>query len=202
LLNILPAEVAEELKEKGSAAARQFTDVTVLFTDFVNFTKAGEQFSPQELVNELDTCFRAFDEIITRHNVEKIKTIGDCYMAAAGLPVASQTHAEQVIRAAIDIVRFMQERKSRLGERTFEVRIGVHSGSNIVAGIVGSKKFAYDIWGDTVNTASRIEQHGEPNKINISQATWELVRDKFTFVSRGEVEAKSKGLIRMYFVDY
>ena len=201
LLNILPAEVAEELKDKGSAAAKHFTDVTVLFTDFVGFTKAGEQFSPQELVNELDTCFKAFDRIINKYNIEKIKTIGDSYMAVAGLPAANPKHAEDAVHAAIEILHFMRDRKKLLGDKTFEVRIGIHSG-NVVAGIVGLKKFAYDIWGDTVNTAARIEQHGEPNKINISESTYDLIKDSFKFVSRGAIEAKNKGKLNMYFIDH
>lgn len=200
LLNILPAEVAEELKDKGSAAAKLFTDVSVLFTDFVGFTKAGEQFSPQELVNELDTCFKAFDRIISRHGVEKIKTIGDSYMAVSGLPAPNENHVEQVVNSAIEILSFMKERKKKLGDKTFEVRIGIHSG-NVVAGIVGLKKFAYDIWGDTVNTASRIEQHGEPNKINISQSTHDQLRGKFKYKYRGEIEAKNKGKLKMYFIN-
>ena len=201
LLNILPAEVAEELKDKGSAAAKYFTDVSVLFTDFVGFTKAGEQFSPQELVNELDTCFKAFDRIISKHGVEKIKTIGDSYMAVSGLPAANVNHAEQVVHAAIEIIGFMKNRKLELGDRTFEVRIGIHSG-NVVAGIVGLKKFAYDIWGDAVNTASRIEQHGEPNKINISQSTFNLINTRFKCEHRGAIVAKNKGSLDMYFVDF
>ena len=200
LLNILPAEVAEELKDKGSAAAKHFTDVSVLFTDFVGFTKAGEQFSPQELVNELDTCFKAFDQIISRHGVEKIKTIGDSYMAVSGMPAPNENHAGQVVNTAIDILQFMHERRQKLGDRTFEVRIGIHSG-NVVAGIVGLKKFAYDIWGDTVNTAARIEQHGQPNRINISQSTHDLLGDTFRFTYRGEIEAKNKGKLKMYFVE-
>ncbi len=200
LLNILPEAVAEELKQKGGVDAKLFDNVTVLFTDFVNFTFAGEQFSPQELVAELHTCFKAFDDIIGRHDVEKIKTIGDAYMAVSGLPRANECHACEVVRAAIEIRDFMIARKQLLGDKTFDIRIGVNSGT-VVAGIVGVKKFAYDIWGDTVNIAARMEQYGEAGKINMSQSTYELVKDEFTCTDRGELDAKHKGKMRMYFAE-
>lgn len=200
LLNILPGEVAEELKEKGSSEAKYFDQVSVLFTDFVAFTKAGERMTPQELVSELDTCFKAFDDIISRHNIEKIKTIGDAYLAVCGLPVADAKHAENAVSAAQDILQFMKTRKQAVGDKTFEIRIGIHSGS-VVAGIVGVKKFAYDIWGDTVNTAARMEQNSETGKINISQTTYELVRDQFECSYRGQISAKNKGELNMYFVE-
>ncbi len=200
LLNILPSEVATELKKKGESDAQMFDNVTVLFTDFVGFTKVSERLSPQELVHELHECFKAFDEIMGRYSMEKIKTIGDAYLAVCGLPTADEQHAEKVINAAIEIKNFMVDRHQHFGDRTFEMRIGVHTGP-VVAGIVGVKKFAYDIWGDTVNTASRMESSGEPGKINISQTTYELVQDKFTCTYRGELEAKNKGKLRMYFVE-
>jgi len=199
LLNILPEEVADQLKDTGKSAAKQFDDVTVLFTDFVNFTEAGERMGPQALIEELDNCFKKFDEITGKYNVEKIKTIGDAYLAVAGLPAADPKHAENTVRAAIDINAFMQDRVAKLGNSTFEIRIGIHSGS-VVAGIVGVKKFAYDIWGDTVNTAARMEQNSEAGKINISQTTYELVKDKFTCEYRGEIDAKGKGQMKMYFI--
>jgi adenylate cyclase len=200
LLNILPLEVADELKATGGAVAKHFDHVTVLFTDFVNFTQAGERMTPQQLIDELHTCFKAFDEIISKHEIEKIKTIGDAYLAVAGLPAADARHAENVIDAALAIRDFMLERKKKLGEKTFGVRIGIHSGS-VVAGIVGVKKFAYDIWGDTVNTAARMEQNSDSGKINISQTTYELVKDQYHCTFRGEIEAKNKGDMRMYYVD-
>lgn len=200
LLNILPEEVADELKAKGTTTAKQFDNVTVLFTDFVNFTRAGEQMDPQQLVDELDACFKAFDEITGRYNIEKIKTVGDAYLATAGLPTADPHHAENVVRAAIAIARFMKERMVSSGGNTFDIRIGVHSGP-VVAGVVGVKKFAYDIWGDTVNTAARMEQNSEPGKINISETTYELVKDMFSFTSRGQIDVKGKGWLKMYFVD-
>jgi class 3 adenylate cyclase len=200
LLNILPSEVAEELKEKGSAAARYFDHVTVLFTDFVGFTKAGERMSPQQLVDELDVCFKGFDRIIEKYGIEKIKTIGDAYLAVSGLPAEDAHHAENIVNAALDIRDFMLQRKQQHGDTTFEVRIGIHSGS-VVAGIVGVKKFAYDIWGDTVNTAARMEQNSEGGKVNISQATYSLVKDQFACTYRGDIAAKNKGEMSMYFVE-
>ncbi len=200
LLNILPSEVADELKDRGATTARYFDSVTILFTDFVDFTGAGERMTSQQLVEELHTCFKAFDEIIGKHHIEKIKTIGDAYLAVCGLPIADSRHAENVVNAAKDIIVFMKARRQQLGDKTFEIRIGVNSG-NVVAGIVGVKKFAYDIWGDTVNTAARMESNSLPGKINISQTTYELVRDKFTCTYRGELEAKNKGKLNMYFVE-
>ena len=199
LLNILPRQVADELKSNGVTKARHFDNVTVLFTDFVNFTQAAETMSPPALIDELNTCFKAFDEIIGKYDIEKIKTIGDAYLAVCGLPVASTAHAANMIKAAIEMNAFMQGRLAKLGDKTFEIRIGIHSGS-VVAGIVGVKKFAYDIWGDTVNTAARMQQNSAAGKINISETTYELVKDKFTCEYRGEVEAKNKGMLKMYFV--
>ncbi len=209
LLNILPEEVAEELKAKGSADAKQFDDVTVMFTDFKNFTQISEKLSPTELVNEIHTCFKAFDNIISKHNIEKIKTIGDSYMCAGGLPVANKTNAEDIVKAAIEIQEYMNTPRSTdalsngevspSGRFRGAVRIGIHTGP-VVAGIVGVKKFAYDIWGDTVNIASRMESSGEAGKVNISGSTYELVKDKFTCIHRGKIQAKNKGEIDMYFV--
>jgi class 3 adenylate cyclase len=200
LLNILPAEVADELKENGSAKAKHFDDVTVLFTDFVGFTKVSMRLTPQELIDELHACFKGFDEIIGKYDIEKIKTIGDAYLAVSGLPLADAKHADNIVNAALEIRDFMLQRRKEKGENTFEVRLGVHSGS-VVAGIVGVKKFAYDIWGDTVNTAARMEQKSVAGKINISQSTYELVKDEFSCEYRGEIEAKNKGLMKMYFVE-
>jgi len=198
LLNILPHEVAEELKEKGYAEAQQFDKVTVLFTDFVNFTQTSEQLSPQALVQELHECFTTFDYIIGRHGLEKIKTVGDAYMAVCGLPLSDPRHAQKTVQAALEIRDFIEKRKE--AKKVFDIRIGIHSGS-VVAGIVGVKKFAYDIWGDTVNTAARMESSSEPAKVNISETTFELVKDEFNCIYRGEIEAKNKGMMKMYFVN-
>jgi len=203
LLNILPYEVAEELKEKGSADAKNFDEVTVLFTDFKGFTQLSEKLSPTELVTEINHCFSAFDHIMQKHGIEKIKTIGDSYMAAGGIPTPNKTHSMDVVKAALEIQQFMQNlntQKDAEGKPFFEIRIGIHTGT-VVAGIVGVKKFAYDIWGDTVNTASRMESSGEAGKINISGTTYERVKDKFKCEYRGKVQAKGKGEIDMYFVE-
>lgn len=202
LLNILPAEVADELKEHGSTKAKRLENATVLFTDFKGFTELSTKLTPEQLVDEIHHCFSAFDEIIGKHGVEKIKTIGDAYMAAGGVPTQSATHAEDIVRAALEIQDFMvkmaKERQDK-GEPYFEVRIGVNSGP-VVAGIVGTKKFQYDIWGDTVNTASRLESSGKVGRVNISESTYNLVKDKFNCEYRGEIEAKGKGKVKMYFV--
>jgi class 3 adenylate cyclase len=203
LLNILPAEVAEELKEKGTAEAKQFDDVTVIFTDFKDFTRISEKLSPVELVAEIDMYFKVFDNIIGKYNIEKIKTIGDSYMAAGGLPVPNKTNPTDVLKAALEIQQFMFEysqQKKNNGKEIFEIRIGIHTGP-VVAGIVGVKKFAYDIWGDTVNIASRMESSGEAGKVNISGSTYQLVKDEFACTYRGKIQAKNKGEIDMYFVE-
>ena len=200
LRNILPVEVAEELKQTGASAARHFDNVTVLFADFVNFTTTGSELTPQELVHELDVCFRAFDQIVMERGIEKIKTIGDAYLAVCGLPVPDADHALKVMDAAKAILAFMKQRRLDPAHKMVDVRIGIHTGS-VVAGIVGVKKFAYDIWGDTVNTAARMQQASDPGKINISQATFELVRDRYNCTARGLVEVKGKGEMEMYFVD-
>ena len=203
LLNILPSVVAEELKQKGSAAAKQFDDVTVMFTDFKNFSSISEKLSPTDLVGEIDTTFKAFDEITGRHNIEKIKTIGDSYMCVGGLPVTNSTNATDVVKAALEIQKYMKtyaEQRRKEGKEVFEIRIGIHTGP-VVAGIVGVKKFAYDIWGDTVNIASRMESSGEVGKVNISGNTYEKIKDQFNCIYRGKIEAKNKGGIDMYFIE-
>lgn len=203
LLNILPAEVAEELKEKGSAEAKLIDEVTVLFTDFKSFTQLSEKLTPQQLVAEINECFSAFDLIMQKHGIEKIKTIGDAYMAAGGLPSANETHPFDVINAALEIQHYMHDlriKKESKGDLFFEIRIGVHTGP-VVAGIVGIKKFAYDIWGDTVNTASRMESNGEAGRVNISENTYHLIQDKYVCIPRGKIQAKGKGEIDMYFVE-
>lgn len=195
LLNILPVEVAEELKQKGMAEAKLFNDVTVMFTDFVNFTGISEQMEPGDLVKEIHKNFTHFDRIIEQFGLEKIKTIGDAYLAVCGLPVSNHDHVQRVIQAAIKIRDFMSQT-----EQKFKIRIGIHSGP-VVAGIVGVKKYAYDIWGDTVNTAARMEQNSEANKINISGATYQLIKTQFNCTYRGKIQAKNKGEIDMYFVE-
>lgn len=204
LLNILPAEVAEELKAKGKAEAQLIDLVTVIFTDFKGFTALSEVMTPQVLLEEINLCYSAFDRIMEKYNIEKIKTIGDAYMAAGGLPVPNTTHPIDVVNAAIEIQEFISQRgaqKTANGEPFFEIRIGVHTGS-VIAGIVGLKKFQYDIWGDTVNIASRMESSGQVGRVNLSETTYELVKDQpaFSFESRGKIMAKGKGELQMYFV--
>lgn len=200
LLNILPEQVAAELKDKGHAEARLFDNVTVLFTDFLNFTQVGQLLSPAELVAELNACFTAFDNMLARYRIEKIKTVGDAYLAVAGLPVPYGEHAEEVVALALELRDFMQERHARLGDRSFGIRIGIHTGE-LVAGIVGVRKFAYDVWGDTVNTAARMEQNCPPGSINISASTHALVKHRFRCTARGAMEVKGKGLMDMFLVE-
>ncbi|MEO8067393.1 MAG: adenylate/guanylate cyclase domain-containing protein [Flavobacteriales bacterium] len=204
LHNILPKEVATELKAKGSAAARSFEQATVLFTDFKGFTQLAEQLGPADLVAEIDHCFKGLDAIVEHHRIEKIKTIGDAYMAAAGLPDPNASSAKDMVFAALEMQEFIQRRRTdRLsaGLPAFEMRAGIHTGP-VIAGIVGVKKFAYDIWGDTVNTASRMESSGEIGRVNISATTYAQVKNVagFRFEARGLVGAKNKGDLEMYFV--
>lgn len=203
LLNILPATTARELKETGRAQARHYDSVTVLFTDFSGFTATAAKLAPADLVAELDTCFRAFDTITSRHGIEKIKTIGDAYLCVGGLPEEREGHALDAVNAAMEMQNFMENRARQLeqdGRPFFRMRAGIHTGP-VVAGVVGDRKFAYDIWGDTVNTAARMESNSEPGRINLSASTWALVRDQVPCTSRGAIEAKGKGMLEMYFVE-
>lgn len=200
LLNILPEVVAQELKQTGRTTPRSYEIATVMFTDFENFTVKSERLSPEELVSIIDSCFKKFDEIISRHNIEKIKTIGDAYLCVSGLPDTKDHNAVNVINAAMEILEVIKEQQMNSDSGFFDIRIGIHTGP-LVAGVVGDKKFAYDIWGDTVNTAARMEQNSESNRINISQSTYQLVKDKFKCSFRGKQPAKNKGLIEMYFVE-
>jgi adenylate cyclase len=203
LLNILPIETAEELKATGSAKAKSFDEVTVMFTDFKNFTQASEKLTAEELVKEINYCYSEFDKIISKYGIEKIKTIGDSYMCAGGLPVANKTHCEDLILAGLEMQQFIEQNKiarQKASDIYFELRLGIHTGP-VVAGIVGIRKFAYDIWGSTVNIASRMESNGEPGKVNISQATYNIIKDKFDCSYRGKISAKNIGEIDMYFVN-
>jgi histidine kinase len=202
LLNILPAETAEELMRAGAATVRRFDSVSIMFTDFKDFTRVAAGMTPELLVAEIDHCFRAFDNIVEKYGIEKIKTIGDSYMCAGGLPKASATHAVDVVDAGLEIRDFMgrrREENQRNGVPFFEVRIGIHTGP-VVAGVVGLKKFAYDIWGETVNLASRLESGGEAGEVNISRSTFELVKDRFECAYRGRIAVKNAGDVDMFFV--
>jgi len=203
LLNILPSSVAEELKANDSVSPRHYESASVLFTDFVGFTQIAEGMTPEELIAELDGCFSGFDAIARKHKLEKIKTIGDSYMAVGGVPAANSTHALDSVRAALEIQRFMTElaeKKKTLNRPCWQLRLGIHTGP-LVAGVIGREKFAYDVWGDTVNTASRLESSGVAGRINISGATYEHVKDFFHCEYRGKISAKHKGEIDMYFVN-
>lgn len=202
LLNILPAEIADELKANGAAEARGYDQVSILFTDFKGFTKISGEVSPKDLVKDLDEIFAAFDEIVDRFQLEKIKTIGDAYMCVGGIPKLNPKHAKNAILVGKAMVEFMDrfnEKKRSLGHAEWLIRVGVHSGP-IVAGVVGKSKFAYDVWGDSVNVASRMESSSEPGRINISATTYELVKESFECEYRGSLEAKNKGKLDMYFV--
>ena len=202
LLNILPEETAIELKENGKVKAKQFNSVTVLFTDFKGFTQYSEHLSPEALVETIGFYFSKFDEIVKSYGLEKIKTIGDAYMCAGGLPFPTEDHANKMIMAAFEIAEFVDQTKKNeeAAEKIFDIRIGIHTGP-VVAGVVGSTKFAYDIWGDTVNVASRMESMSEPGRINISENTYNLVKEDFECEFRGEIEAKNRGKMKMYFVN-
>ncbi|OBW41764.1 Adenylate cyclase [Chryseobacterium sp. MOF25P] len=199
LLNILPHEVAEELKEKGSSEAKYYDEVSVIFTDFVNFTQSSERLGAEKMLGELNECFTEFDRIMEKYNLEKIKTIGDAYLAVSGLPISNEEHAKNAVDAGLEILSYIQQRKIN-NSNALDIRIGIHSGS-VIAGIVGVKKFAYDIWGDTVNTAARMEQNSSLGKLNVSEATYQLIKEDFIFEYRGKIETKGKGEMEMYFVN-
>ena len=202
LLNILPKETAKELKEKGSYTPRHYQMVSVLFTDFKGFTSIAENLSPDDLIQELDTFFQYFDKVVEKHNLEKIKTIGDAYMCAGGIPKPNVTNPIDVVLAGLEIAayshRINDERREK-GITPWELRVGINTGE-LVAGVVGKKKFAYDVWGDAVNLASRMESSGTPGRVNISETTYELIHDFFECEYRGEVFAKGKGNVNMYYV--
>lgn len=202
LLNILPEATAMELKLNGKVRAQKFESVTVLFTDFKGFTRYAENLSPEKVVQIVDFYFSKFDEIMEKYGLEKIKTIGDSYMCAGGMPFPSEDHACKMVNAAFEIAAFVHDSKTRDIENQvpFDIRIGINTGP-VVAGIVGFKKFAYDIWGDTVNIASRMESNSEPGRINVSENTYELIKADFDCSYRGEIDVKNRGMLKMYFVN-
>ncbi len=202
LLNILPLKIANELKQTGKVKPIHYESASVLFSDFKDFSKLAEQLSPEELVNELDYCFSYFDMVIETHNLEKLKTIGDSYMCVGGIPTPRPTHAIDAALAALQIQAFMgwrRQEKIQNNQPYWETRIGIHSGP-LLAGVIGKKKFTYDVWGDAVNTAARIESSGLAGAINISKSTFDLIKDFFECEYRGKIAVKNKGNIDMYFV--
>lgn len=201
LLNILPEKIAKELKEKGQVESVRFENVTVLFTDFVQFSKIAAEADAKQLVQSLDYYFRMFDAITASYGLEKIKTIGDAYMCAAGLPSPDPQHVRNTIMAAREMTARVQESLEQTNDLIrFQIRVGIHSGP-VIAGIVGTKKFQYDIWGDTVNIAARMESNSEPGRINISETTYEAIREEFDCSYRGEISVKNRGELKMYFLD-
>lgn len=202
LANLLPKTTADELMSKGKASKMKYNFVTVLFSDIQGFTKIAEEMNPEVLIDELDRFFFHFDSVVEQHNIEKIKTIGDAYMCAGGIPEKNRTNPVEVVLAAVMMQQYMAELKAEAeasGRSFWDIRIGIHTGT-VVAGVVGHKKLSYDIWGDTVNTASRMESSGEPGKINISGTTYEFVKDYFVCEHRGKMPVKYKGELDMYFV--
>jgi class 3 adenylate cyclase len=203
LLNILPKSTADELKEFGAAQPRNFRNVSILFTDFIDFTTTTNNMSPSRLVEDLNECFKAFDLIVKDLKMEKIKTIGDSYMAASGLPNEHDDHAILAVKCAMkmmDFINIWQKKRLDHGHEVWKIRIGIHSGP-VVGGVVGDHKFAFDIWGDAVNIASRMESNSTEGKINISDATYQLVRDHFKCIPRGKLFVKGKGEMDMFWVE-
>ncbi len=203
LQNILPKEIAEQLKNKGKVTAKKYRMVTIMFTDFKDFTRKSAALKPEEVIQELSIFFRKFDEITDEHFLEKIKTIGDAYMCVGGLPLRNRSNPIDTILAALKIQEFMSiynEFRTKKGLSKWELRIGIHTG-RVVAGVIGSKKFAYDVWGGDVNIASRLETASEVNKINISEVTYSYVKNYFNCTYRGKIPAKNLGEISMYFVE-
>jgi class 3 adenylate cyclase len=198
LLNILPSEIAQQLKKEQSAIANRFDEVTILFADIVNFTGLSAQISPIELVNSLNQIFSSFDRLAATYNLEKIKTIGDAYMVVGGLPIPREDHALAVAQMALDMQQAITQFKTPTGE-SFQLRIGINTGS-VVAGVIGLQKFSYDLWGDAVNLASRMESHGIVGKIQVSEATYSRIKEKFTLVERGVIQVKGRGEMLTYFL--
>ncbi|MCB2221131.1 MAG: hypothetical protein KQI35_12105 [Bacteroidetes bacterium] len=198
LLNTLPLKVVNELKENGKSEPESFEDVTVYFSDIVGFTNISSQLEPKILIGELNEIFTGFDDIMEIQGCERIKTIGDAYLAVSGMPIRNEHHAENMVKAAMEIRQFLEER-NKTSQIQWQIRIGIHSG-RVVGGIVGVKKYIYDVFGDTINTTSRMESNSEPMRINVSETTYLLLKDKFTFTAREPMQIKGKGRMQMYFL--
>jgi guanylate cyclase len=198
LLNILPRSIAEKLKAKPQTISDSFTSASILFADVADFTPMAQRVAPADLVNMLDRLFGHFDTLVERYELEKIKTIGDCYMAAAGIPVPRPDHAQALAQMALDMLDAVESRGA-MGDLGFELRIGINSGP-VVAGVIGRKRFLYDLWGDAVNTAGRMQTEGTPGYIQITQATYELLKDEFVCERRGMVAVKGKGDMETWYL--
>ncbi|MCB9170557.1 MAG: adenylate/guanylate cyclase domain-containing protein [Flavobacteriales bacterium] len=198
LLNVLPAPIAERLKEKERVISDRFSDASILFADLVGFTRFSERMPPDELVAILNTYFTAFDDLAEKHGLEKIKTIGDAYMVAAGVPQPDPGHAHRMCAFALEMLAVLQRCNVELGH-ALELRIGTHCGP-VAAGVIGTHKFAYDLWGDTVNTASRMESHGVGGKVHVTEELYQACRNAYSFEERGVIEVKGKGPMRTYFL--
>ena len=202
LRNILPVEVAEELKLSGKVKAQYYENASIFFADLVNFSQISRSMTPQELVNDLDYCFSKFDEIVGLYGVEKIKTIGDAYMCIAGVPSPMDDHGESVIHVGLGMIEFLKsfnKEREKAKKLPFHVRIGIHTGP-VSAGVVGTTKFVFDVWGDSVNIAARMESSSDPGMINISESTYNLVKDKFNCEPRGAILTKNMGELKMFFI--
>jgi guanylate cyclase len=197
-MNILPRSIAERLKVDSHTIADQFTSASILFADVVDFTPMSEGLAPAEVVNLLDHLFSHFDDLAERYELEKIKTIGDCYMVAAGVPTPRPDHARAVVLMALDMLATMRT-SDDVGHLGMELRVGINSGP-VVAGVIGRKRFLYDLWGDAVNTASRMESQGSPGRIQITRATYELIADDFECEPRGTIDVKGKGEMEIWYV--
>ncbi len=199
LLNTLPIKVVNDLKKNGKSEPESFDDVTVYFSDVVGFTNMSSQLEPKELINELNDIFTAFDDIMTKYKCERIKTIGDAYMAVCGMPEPNAKHAQNMVEASLEICDYLHKR-NEVSKVSWKIRIGLNSGK-VVGGIVGVRKYIYDVFGDTINTASRMESNSEPMRINIANATYELVKDQYHITKREDREIKGKGKMQMFFID-
>ncbi|MFA6294206.1 MAG: adenylate/guanylate cyclase domain-containing protein [Victivallales bacterium] len=196
LLNTLPVKVVNELKEFGKSEPHLFENVTVFFSDIVGFTEKSNTLEPKVLISELNDIFTAFDEIVVGNGGERIKTIGDAYLCVCGMPIPDPNHAFNIVKSAVEMIDFIKGRNENSIHK-WNIRVGINSGS-VIGGIVGVRKYIYDVFGDAVNTASRMESNSSPMKINISESTYNLVKDSFEFTDRGEVEVKGKGKMRMF----
>jgi class 3 adenylate cyclase len=198
LNNVLPPTIAERLKKNDAVIADSFTGASVLFADIADFTPMAQEMAPAEVVHLLDDLFSRIDVLVLRHGLEKIKTIGDAYMVAAGIPIRRDDHAEAIVAFAFDLKGALAAFNTDTG-RNLRMRIGINSGP-VTAGVIGKMRFLYDLWGDCVNTASRMESHGIPDEIHVTEETYGLLMDRFTFEERGEIEVKGKGRMRTYFL--